>query len=103
MAELVEQDRNPVPPGITDSRCLSCSDDHGREPRHSWLDQAELFFSILTRRLLRRGEFTSQQDPMPFRQGFCRGQCGELTSIAGTGTVAGCDVIDGGGTGCGVG
>ena len=32
-------------------------------PKHaSWLDQAELFFSILTRRLLRRGEFTSCQD-----------------------------------------
>jgi transposase len=32
-------------------------------PAHaSWLDQAELFFSILTRRLLRRGEFTSQHD-----------------------------------------
>jgi transposase len=32
-------------------------------PAHaSWLDQAELFFSILTRRLLRRGEFSSQQD-----------------------------------------
>lgn len=32
-------------------------------PAHaSWLDQAELFFSILTRRLLRRGEFTSQQN-----------------------------------------
>jgi len=32
-------------------------------PAHaSWLDQAELFFSILTRRLLRRGEFTSRQD-----------------------------------------
>jgi transposase len=31
-------------------------------PAHaSWLDQAELFFSILTRRLLRRGEFTSRQ------------------------------------------
>jgi len=31
-------------------------------PKHaSWLDQAELFFSILTRRLLRRGEFTSRQ------------------------------------------
>lgn len=30
-------------------------------PAHaSWLDQAELFFSILTRRLLRRGEFTSR-------------------------------------------
>ena len=33
-------------------------------PAHaSWLDQAELFFSILTRRLLRRGEFTSQSGP----------------------------------------
>lgn len=32
-------------------------------PKHaSWLDQAELFFSILTRRLLRRGEFASCQD-----------------------------------------
>jgi transposase len=32
-------------------------------PAHaSWLDQAELFFSILTRRLLRRGEFASRQD-----------------------------------------
>lgn len=32
-------------------------------PAHaSWLDQAELFFSILTRRLLRRGEFTSCDD-----------------------------------------
>ncbi len=32
-------------------------------PAHaSWLDQAELFFSILTRRLLRRGEFTSRHD-----------------------------------------
>lgn len=32
-------------------------------PAHaSWVDQAELFFSILTRRLLRRGEFTSQED-----------------------------------------
>lgn len=32
-------------------------------PAHaSWLDQAELFFSILTRRLLRRGDFTSRQD-----------------------------------------
>lgn len=28
----------------------------------SWLNQVELFFSILTRRLLRRGEFTSCQD-----------------------------------------
>ena len=31
-------------------------------PHASWLDQAELFFSILTRRLLRRGEFTSCKD-----------------------------------------
>jgi transposase len=30
-------------------------------PKHaSWLNQVELFFSILTRRLLRRGEFTSR-------------------------------------------
>lgn len=32
-------------------------------PTHaSWLDMAELWFSILTRRLLRRGEFTSPAD-----------------------------------------
>jgi len=32
-------------------------------PAHaSWVDQAELFFSILTRRLLRRGEFISRED-----------------------------------------
>ena len=32
-------------------------------PKHaSWLDLAELFFLILTRRLLRRGEFSSRQD-----------------------------------------
>jgi transposase len=32
-------------------------------PKHaSWLNQAELFFSTLTRRLLRHGEFTSRQD-----------------------------------------
>jgi len=32
-------------------------------PKHaSWLNQIELFFSILTRRLLRRGEFTSRQN-----------------------------------------
>lgn len=32
-------------------------------PTHaSWLNQVELFFSILTRRLLRRGDFTSPQD-----------------------------------------
>jgi transposase len=31
-------------------------------PHASWVDQAELFFSILTRRLLRRREFTSRDD-----------------------------------------
>ena len=32
-------------------------------PAHaSWLNQIELFFSILTRRLLRRGEFGSRHD-----------------------------------------
>ena len=32
-------------------------------PRHaSWLDMAELWFSVLTRSLLRRGEFTSRAD-----------------------------------------
>jgi len=32
-------------------------------PKHaSWLNMIELFFSVLTRRLLRRGEFTSRQD-----------------------------------------
>jgi transposase len=32
-------------------------------PTHaSWLNQVELFFSILARRLLKRGEFTSVQD-----------------------------------------
>jgi len=32
-------------------------------PKHaSWLDMAELWFTILTRRLLRRGEFTSPAD-----------------------------------------
>ena len=32
-------------------------------PTHaSWLNQIELFFSILTRRLLRRGIFTSKAD-----------------------------------------
>jgi len=28
----------------------------------SWLDMAELWFSVLTRSLLRRGEFTSRAD-----------------------------------------
>ncbi len=32
-------------------------------PKHAnWLNQIELFFSILTRQLLRRGEFSSRQD-----------------------------------------
>ncbi|MEZ0064401.1 transposase [Streptacidiphilus sp. MAP12-20] len=32
-------------------------------PKHaSWLNQVELYFSILARRLLRRGEFSSRQD-----------------------------------------
>ncbi|WP_228452990.1 transposase, partial [Streptomyces alkaliterrae] len=32
-------------------------------PKHaSWLNQVEIFFSILASRLLRRGEFTSRQD-----------------------------------------
>ena len=32
-------------------------------PKHaSWLDMAELWFSVLTRGLLRRGEFTSRTD-----------------------------------------
>jgi hypothetical protein len=32
-------------------------------PSHaSWLNQVELFFSILARRLLKRGEFTSVED-----------------------------------------
>ena len=32
-------------------------------PKHaSWLNQVELFFSILTRKLLRRGEFASRDD-----------------------------------------
>ena len=35
---------------------------HHTPPHASWRDQAELFFSILTRRLLRRGEFTSTED-----------------------------------------
>ena len=32
-------------------------------PKHaSWLNQVELFFSILSRKLLRRGEFASRDD-----------------------------------------
>jgi transposase len=33
-------------------------------PKHSsWLNQVEIWFSILVRRLLRRGNFTSTEDP----------------------------------------
>jgi transposase len=40
-------------------------------PAHaSWLNQIELFFSILTRRLLRRGEFTSRDDLADKIMGF---------------------------------
>lgn len=35
---------------------------HHTPPHASWLNQVELFFSILTRRLLRRGEFASRDD-----------------------------------------
>ena len=32
-------------------------------PRHaSWLNQIEIWFSILVRKLIRRGDFTSKQD-----------------------------------------
>ena len=32
-------------------------------PKHaSWLNMVELFFSVISRRLLRRGEFTSRED-----------------------------------------
>ena len=32
-------------------------------PKHaSWLSQVEIFFSILTRRLLKRGDFKNRQD-----------------------------------------
>ena len=43
-------------------------DDHPRwrfvfTPKHaSWLNQVEIFFSILARRLLKRGAFTSETD-----------------------------------------
>jgi len=40
-------------------------------PRHaSWLDMAELWFSVLTRALLRRGEFTSRADLIEKITGF---------------------------------
>jgi hypothetical protein len=35
---------------------------HYTPPHASWLNQIELFFSILTRRLLKRGEFASRAD-----------------------------------------
>jgi transposase len=35
---------------------------HYTPPHASWLNQIELFFSILTRRLLKRGEFSSRDD-----------------------------------------
>ena len=42
-------------------------------PKHaSWLNQVELFFSILTRRLLRRGEFASRDDLVARIMGFIR-------------------------------
>jgi transposase len=40
-------------------------------PKHaSWLNQVELFFSILTRRLLKRGEFESRDDLVANIMGF---------------------------------
>jgi transposase len=40
-------------------------------PKHaSWLDMAELWFSVLTRALLRRGEFTSRADLIEKITGF---------------------------------
>ena len=40
-------------------------------PKHaSWLDMAELWFSVLTRALLRRGEFTSRTDLIDKMTGF---------------------------------
>jgi len=38
--------------------------------RASWLDMAELWFSVLTRALLRRGEFTSRADLIDKITGF---------------------------------
>lgn len=35
---------------------------HHTPPHASWLNQVELFFSILSRRLLRRGEFKSREE-----------------------------------------
>ncbi len=35
---------------------------HHTLPHASWLNQVELFFSILARRLLKRGEFASRED-----------------------------------------
>ena len=43
-------------------------------PKHaSWLDMAELWFSLLTRALLRRGEFTSRADLIDKITGFAIG------------------------------
>ena len=41
-------------PGIT----VACTPDHA-----SWLNMTERWFGVLTRKLLRRGGFTSRQDP----------------------------------------
>ena len=42
-------------------------------PKHaSWLNQVELFFSILTRRLLKRGEFGSRDELVDRVMGFIR-------------------------------
>ena len=43
---------------------------HYTPPHASWLNQVELFFSILTRRLLRRGEFHSREDLVERIMGF---------------------------------
>ena len=44
-----------------------------RESRHaSWLNQVELFFSILSRKLLRRGEFASRDEIVNRMMGFIR-------------------------------
>jgi transposase len=37
---------------------------HSTPSHASWLNQVELFFSILARRLLKRGEFASVEDPV---------------------------------------
>jgi transposase len=45
---------------------------HHTPPHASWLNQVELFFSILTRRLLRRGEFSSRADLVERVMNFIR-------------------------------